>query len=151
MGEISATKHKIDNLIGIHSRDGYHTAALLTPDDLSEIKDRLTTAQTQRDAALAERDELQDQLNDALRKQVDGEIELSAALARAERLEKALEGLDGDVAAIRFQVAEKAAFGVAPATFGDDAPYAIGWRHACDAISIEIRAALSSTASTNEA
>lgn len=80
----------------------------------------------------------------------DAESAREAALARAERAEKALEGLEHDVSAIRFQVAEKAAFGVAPAIFGDEAPYAIGWRHACDAIAAEIRAAIAHPATAEE-
>ena len=76
--------------------------------------------------------------------------EAEAALARVERLEKALQGLEADVVAIRFQVDEKAAFGVAPATFGDDAPYSIGWRHACDAIAAEVRSALSEAPSQGD-
>lgn len=42
-------------------------------------------------AAEAERDEVRDQLGNALRRWVDTEIRIFAALARAERAEKALE------------------------------------------------------------
>jgi hypothetical protein len=49
MSETSAIKAKIDNLIGIHSRDGYYTAALLTPDDLAEIKDRIAAVEAEND------------------------------------------------------------------------------------------------------
>jgi hypothetical protein len=49
MSETTAIKAKIDSLIGIHSRDGYYTAALLTPDDLAEIRDRIAAVEAEND------------------------------------------------------------------------------------------------------
>lgn len=54
--------YKIERLIGIHSRDGYETAALLTPSDLEAIRDKVADATARAEKAEAEVERLREAL-----------------------------------------------------------------------------------------